>query len=258
MCSDKIIENGALNANTSRDGPMVNDRGREWFGLPREAPLMIPAYGPFGGLLNTACPEGVLDGKKCKGRPFPMPDTWIRFLLKKDPDFDTSTITRDDFFKLLHESRRDWMSVIDSADPHLGAYAARGGKLLHWHGVADQLIMVNGSSNYYERVRSIVPNIDDFYRYFEAPGVNHCMGGVGHFPTTAFDSLVEWVEKGRAPKHLDGEVGQSKRPICPYPSVAAYKGGDVNDASSFECREDFGAFGFPKQAKKDSQVKDEL
>jgi len=245
-------------ANRSRDGPMTNNGQREWFGLPHEAPLMIPQNGPFGGLHNTACPEGTLDGKKCQGRPFPMPVTWINYFLKKNPDFDVNTITRDDFFKLLHQSRQEWMSVMDSADPHLAPFAAKGGKLIHWHGIADELIFVNGSSNYYERVRSLVPNTDDFYRYFEVPGVNHCMGGVGHFPTTALDALVQWVEKGRAPKHLDGEARDSTRPICPYPLVAAYKGGDVKAAASFECKENFGAFGFPKQTEEEGHVKDEL
>ena len=251
-----MLDYGSLTED--RDGPRTIHGQREWFGLPHEAPLMIPIYGPFGGLLNTACPDGVLDGKQCQGRPFPMPDSWIRYFLKKDPDFDTRTLTRDDYFKLLHESRQEWMSVMDSADPHLAPFAAKGGKILHWHGVADQLIFVNGSSNYYERVRALVPNVDDFYRYYEVPGVNHCAGGVGHFPTTAFDALVEWVEKGKAPKHLEGEVGESKKPICPYPLVAAYKGGDVKLANSFECAEHFGAFGFPKPEAKDDGVKDEL
>lgn len=246
------------NADESRDGPMSESYGREWFGLPHEAPPMIPQFGWFGGMLNIECPEGTLDGKKCRGRPFPVGVTWIKFLLKKDPDFDTDIVTRDDLFKLFHQSRQEWTSVIDTADPQLAPFAAEGGKLIQWHGVADQLIPVNGSSNYYERVKALVPNTDDFYKYFEVPGVNHCVGGPGHFPSTALDALVQWVEKGKAPKHLDGEARDSTRPICPYPLVAAYKGGDVKAASSFECKEDFGAFGFPKQTGGEGSVKDEL
>jgi hypothetical protein len=76
--------------------------------------------------------------------------------------------------------------------------------------------------------------------------VTHCSGGPGLFPATALDSLVAWVEKGQAPDSIEGVFGDVKRPICAWPLVAAYKGGNVNEASSFECKEDFRAFGFPK------------
>ena len=36
--------------------------------------------------------------------------------------------------------------------------------------MADELIYVNGSANYYERVLDLDPKAKDFYRYFEAPG----------------------------------------------------------------------------------------
>lgn len=44
------------------------------------------------------------------------------------------------------------------------------------HGLADELIFPNGSSNYYERVLELDPKAHDFYRLFEAPGVAHCAG----------------------------------------------------------------------------------
>lgn len=78
----------------------------------------------------------------------------------------------------------------------------------------------------------------------------HCYGGPGLFPQTAFLSLVDWVEKGTAPEQLqavsvpgmDGTppAVEKSRPLCPYPQVAAYKGGDVNSAASFKCADDFG------------------
>ena len=58
------------------------------------------------------------------------------------------------------------------------------------HGLADQLIFPNGSANYYDRVLEHDPNARDFFRYFEAPGVEHCMGGPGPYPGKAFDTLV--------------------------------------------------------------------
>ena len=115
------------------------------------------------------------------------------------------------------------------------------------HGLADQLIFPNGSSSYYERVLKLDPKAKDFYRYFEAPGVAHCMGGPGAFPATVFDELVAWVEKGNAPDQLEAStapVDEAEavryRPLCLYPQVAAYQGGHPNLASSFKCADRFG------------------
>ena len=57
---------------------------------------------------------------------------------------------------------------------------------------------------------------------------------------------MEWVEEGKAPGSIEGIVGAAKKPICAWPLVAVYKGGDVDKAASFECKDDFAAFGFPK------------
>jgi len=83
-------------------------------------------------------------------------------------------------------------------------------------------------------------------RYFEAPGVAHCHGGAGAFPTSALDSIIDWVEKGIAPPTLsartfptDESEAVKGRILCPYPQVAAYMGGDVNDAASFKCADSF-------------------
>lgn len=121
--------------------------------------------------------------------------------------------------------------------------------------LSDQLIPPNGTTDYYKRVEAITPNIKDYFRHFESPGVAHCFAGPGPFPLTAFLSLVDWVEKGKAPEQLqavslpspDGTppAVQTTRPLCPYPQVASYKGGDTNDAASFECADNFGSVKAP-------------
>lgn len=115
--------------------------------------------------------------------------------------------------------------------------------------LADELIPPNGSLNYYHRVQKITPDTSSYFRYFEVPGIAHCMGGDGAFPLTAMNSLVDWVEKGKAPDHLDGQsipmfssnpdAEPYQRPICAYPKVAVYKGGDVRSGESFRCEEGF-------------------
>jgi len=256
--SHQISQEAATIAKETWQGPRNAAGVIEWPGLPQEASFYIEAAGPFGGLVQTDCPTTTpSDGKKCGGVPFIMSVSYIRHLLAKDATFDVGSLTREDFFQLLHKSRQEWMSVMDTADPDLSAFKAAGGKMLHWHGIADQLIPVNGSSNYYSRVEALDSDVRDFYRYFEVPGVTHCHGGPGLFPATALDSLVAWVEKGQAPESIEGVVGNVKRPICAWPLVAAYKGGSVDEAKSFECKEDFGAFGFPK-VEGPSRLRDEL
>lgn len=77
---------------------------------------------------------------------------------------------------------------------------------------------------------------------YMVPGMNHCQGGVG---TDTFDKVAaieEWMARGTAPAQIvashatDGKVDR-RRPLCPYPQVAEYKGsGSTDEASSFSCR----------------------
>jgi feruloyl esterase len=74
-----------------------------------------------------------------------------------------------------------------------------------------------------------------------APGLAHCSGGPGPNSFDMQAALEQWVERGIAPDSVvathstDGAVDRS-RPLCPYPSVAKYRGeGDVNAAASFAC-----------------------
>lgn len=75
----------------------------------------------------------------------------------------------------------------------------------------------------------------DFYRVFEAPGLGHCYGGPGAYPSGIFDAVVAWVEKGTVPNELTGYLPPNKagnrgqRKLCPYPQKARYLGcGHVN------------------------------
>jgi len=65
----------------------------------------------------------------------------------------------------------------------------------------------------------------------------------------ALSALTDWVEKGKAPERIivsanpaNKEVPASwspnrTRPLCPYPSYAAYSGqGDSEDAANFVCK----------------------
>ena len=90
-----------------------------------------------------------------------------------------------------------------------------------------------------------VAQTDDFFRLFMAPGVNHCGGGIGPGVIDDLTALEQWVEQGVAPNqivaaHYTLGVGNGiidrRRPLCPYPQIAKYRGaGDINAWQSFTC-----------------------
>jgi hypothetical protein len=186
------------------------------------------------------------DNGTCYGRPFPMAPEWISLFIKKDPNFDPSTITTErEYEKIFHASVQEFNSMIGTDDPDLSEFRDAGGKMITWHGIADPLVFINGTSEYYERVQKLDSNVRDYYRYFEAPGVWHCGMGRGAFPNHSLDALVRWVEHGEAPDVLAAETlpdenGNIRRlNLCPYPLVAAYLGGNTADAKSYACKASF-------------------
>lgn len=120
-----------------------------------------------------------------------------------------------------------------------------GTKMISWHGTQDQLIPSNGTVDYYMRVREFDPAVEDYYRFFLAPGVGHCGfgDGKGFNPSDrVFNTLRAWVENGTVPDRLEATspaVGNDSATrtayLCLYPKVFSYAGGNPNDSSSFIC-----------------------
>ncbi|MEV6350349.1 tannase/feruloyl esterase family alpha/beta hydrolase [Actinoplanes sp. NPDC051851] len=133
--------------------------------------------------------------------------------------------------------------IYDATDPDLTAFRASGGKLLLWHGWADQAISPYGTIAYHHALTERMGGTDAterFARLFMLPGVAHCGGGQGPDAIDALTPTLAWVENGIAPDHLiatryqdDGTVTRT-RPVYPYPAVARYTGtGSTDDAANF-------------------------
>lgn len=138
---------------------------------------------------------------------------------------------------------------IVALDPDLSAFAQHGGKLLIYHGWADQQVAPVASIEFYEGVASSEAksqghgsmDISDWARLFMIPGMAHCSGGEGPGQFDKMDVIQQWVERSKPPDQIiashvsQGQVDRT-RPICPYPQVAEYKGsGSIDSASSFAC-----------------------
>jgi hypothetical protein len=183
---------------------------------------------------------------------------YFRFIVTGDPKANVLTANID---QLLRLSREKGAPDIDSTNPDLGKFAARGGKLILYHGWNDPAISPHNTVAYFENVEQTMgkEKTESFARLYMIPGMEHCSGGPGAtafgqfgMPTAKgpqyglFDSLQNWVEKGSpdstviATKYETGPNGAPKpaftRPLCAWPKVTRYNGsGATNDADSFSC-----------------------
>ena len=130
----------------------------------------------------------------------------------------------------------------DATNPDLSAFQKAGGKLILWHGWADQHISPLYTINYYEAMKSTMTatTVDTFARLYVVPGVAHCGGGEGFPDIDLVSQITAWSEQGTAPDAVNTVQSDSSgtvtatRPVYPYPSVAKYSGtGDWHDAANY-------------------------
>lgn len=164
-------------------------------------------------------------------------DTLREFsLTPADPTFDPYTFDFDRDLVRTNETA----SINDAVGSLLSTFAGHGGKMIVYHGLSDQAMATGALTAWYDRLTPRdAAGPQAYARLYLIPGMTHCAGGAS---TDQFDMLTAiqaWVEKGQAPERV---VASGKafpgvtRPLCPYPKVARYDGGDVNEQRSFSCR----------------------
>jgi feruloyl esterase len=149
----------------------------------------------------------------------------------------------------LDRRRRQLSEWLDSTDPDLSRFAARGGKLIVAIGTDDTLASPGAQLDYYQSVidRMGRPKVDGFARLYVIPQVGHGLRGNTYsvdgdgktIPVTpipsAFDRvqlLMDWVEHGSVPgKSITVTAGDKSMPMCSYPMYPKYVG------RSFTCSE---------------------
>lgn len=175
--------------------------------------------------------------------PFPAALEQAKFWVYFDPNWDWHQLDYDNFLAFFRATVERVGPMMASDNPDLSAFRRRGGKLVLWHGWADQLINPQGTIDYYDRVVQQMGGLErtqQFARLFMAPGVQHCGGGDGPQPQQAFEAVVDWVEKGVAPQTILAskpiQGGTRTRPLCPYPAEARWSGaGSSDEAANFSC-----------------------
>jgi feruloyl esterase len=165
----------------------------------------------------------------------------FRYLVYPGSEWDWRTFDLERDAAKANAVNRDVLEL----DPNLAAFAKHGGKLLIYHGWADQQVAPGSSVEFYKAVVSASPKPGDasnWVRLFMAPGMGHCAGGEGPNEFDTLSAMERWVEQGTPPaqivaSHRTGGRVDRTRPLCPYPQVARYKGsGSIDDATNFSCR----------------------
>jgi feruloyl esterase len=211
----------------------------------RTAKLIIsPATTAAGRIVFPRLEPGTeLRWSRLIGGPAPA-DLFLdqfRYVVYQDPDWDWRSFDLDRDSAKSDAADRD----IDEFDPRLRAFAKRGGKLLIYHGWADQQVAPGSSIEFYNSVRAQSANPDrasNWVRLFMVPGMGHCRGGEGPDSFDTIGAMEQWVEHGNAPDrivaaHHNGGAVDRTRPLCPYPKVARYNGsGSIDEAVNFTCR----------------------
>ncbi|HEX6686132.1 MAG TPA: tannase/feruloyl esterase family alpha/beta hydrolase [Candidatus Limnocylindrales bacterium] len=208
--------------------------------------IMAGPRSPDGGFLWYGLTPGTSFAALAGASPFPIALTHLGTWVQQNPSWDWRTTTQSRFEQLFVQSDEMFTTVIGTENADLSAFRRSGGKVLIWHGQADQLIFPQGTVDYFGRVTEAMGGsgrTEQFARLFLAPGVAHCAGGLGPAPDNPLNALIEWVERDRAPHVLDGvrrdpsgSIVQTRQ-ICPYPQIATYRGqGDPMNAASFTCR----------------------
>jgi feruloyl esterase len=179
---------------------------------------------------------------------------YFRYMVYDDPTWNGLTASVD---QAIAAADTRTAQQINSTDPDLGRFKARGGKLILYHGWNDPAISPLNTIAYYKSVQSAAgeEQASTFVSLYMVPGMGHCVGGPGPsafgqfgIPSAKgetygiFTALEQWVETGKRPasiiatKYTADKKVEMTRPLCPYPQVAKYNGtGDQDDAASFSC-----------------------
>lgn len=256
MTSDGSVPSPAMDngwAGTGSAGPTMPQR---WFGPARGTSLYAKAFASLG-INGLASPRG----------SFGAASDQVALELQ-DPALGDPA-----FVNAMGNGRSGWKTLsykqlsnafdrgvalqlefgsINSDHPDLSGFKARKGKMLHYHGLADELIMPQGSVQYYNRVLTSMNGLAEvrpFYRLFLIPGFGHGSPNGTSNPTAnnpapspgqLYNALTQWVEKGVAPDKIvlnSPPAGSLTRslPICAYPNKISYITGDPNVETSYTC-----------------------
>ena len=237
---------------------------------PHTGRQIFPGFEPGAEAAPADWPTWITGKSPHGGLQFFFANGFFGDMVFGNPKWDFRSF---DFHKDTELTDAKFASILNSTNPNLQPFNARGGKLILYQGWADSAVAPENAVNYYNSVVALTRkagHLDNlqaleatqsFFRLYMAPGMGHCGGGTG---PNSFGGLVqppavpndpqhniflalrEWVEKSVAPNRIvatkyvhnkPAEGVARTRPLCPYPEEAAWTGkGSTNHAANFVCR----------------------
>ncbi|UZJ54485.1 hypothetical protein CBS101457_003805 [Exobasidium rhododendri] len=164
------------------------------------------------------------------GTPFPPAPGWFQYQVlnrtDKVTDFDPNVVVEGNYSLIQFGHDLD-PGGTNTEKADLTEYFETGSKILHYHGLSDQLIPSGASNRYHGQVKEVSRlerPLDHYYRYFHIPGMGHCRGGDGAWNFggggqadadgsrplrynahhDALLALFEWVEYATPPEFIIG------------------------------------------------------
>jgi feruloyl esterase len=201
-----------------------------------------PSFGPTGGWQSwwTGTTAPAFPPVQANGIAWFYGAGAIQYFYARDPQLDVRQYRVADHLPRI----RQVSALMDSTNPDLSAFHARGGKLILLENLGDYAQSPYAGIEYHQAVvqRLGRGTVDQFFKLYTAPNVDH-VGTGGPANADLFPALAAWVEQGRAPEGLvlvqqDAKqpfAVQRSRPLCEWPQFPRYRGGDVNAAASFAC-----------------------
>jgi hypothetical protein len=162
---------------------------------------------------------------------------YFTYWLYQNTAFDFRKLSFAQYLQDFQISEEEYHNIIGTYVPNLEPFKERGGKIIMYHGLYDDLIPPGGSYNYYDQVLAVMggeKNAQDFFRFYPVPGASH---GAPEANVNWFKLLTDWVERNVPPNPVARYNSGIMRPLCAYPKVIKYSGGNTNDTSSFTCVE---------------------
>jgi feruloyl esterase len=203
---------------------------------------IYPGFAPGGEAVGW---DGWITGAKASQGRFGT--EFYRYMVFGDPHWDAAGFDIDRDLKIA-QSRQG--KTLDTDNPDLSAFKARGGKLILYQGWADAAIPPQSTIDYYTAAKARTRGSDEMLRLFMVPGMSHCLLGPGPNVFDVLSTLDSWRSNWTAPERIvatkyDNDLFAylglpakpvRTRPLCAYPKIARWNGsGSTDEAANFAC-----------------------
>ena len=128
----------------------------------------------------------------------------LQYVLTNDGKKSDITLASFGFDQAAFQRLTKLASLYNATDTNLKPYVESGGKLILWHGLADDSINPTGTVAYYRGVEQQLGarRAAQAIKLFLLPGVGHCGGGEGNDQIDLLTPLMAWVEHQQIPQQL--------------------------------------------------------